>query len=85
MPVTRFNDVLFYVFAALLGFNLWVFALRCERAGVRAVRAANVWLLVLGSLLILLTFNVSGEGITVDYLGAVMNKYIRIWDLRWNL
>lgn len=79
MPVTWFNHVLFYVFAALVGLNLWVFAVRCERSGARAVRAANAWLLVLSSWFILLTFSESLEdGTRQDYLGPVINGYLGI-------
>ena len=81
MPVTWVNHLAFYVFAVLVGLNLWVFAIRCERSGVRAVRGANAWVLVLSSLFILLTFSESGQ----DYVGAIMNAYLDVKDLRWFL
>src|SRR5438046_2967850 len=41
-PVIWVNHVAFYVFAVLAGLNLWAFAVRCDRGGVRVVRGANV-------------------------------------------
>ncbi len=80
-PVTWECYLAFYVFAALVGLNFWVFAIRCERSGVRVVRGANACLLALCSLFILLTFSESGQ----NYISAVMNAYLDLKDLRWFL
>lgn len=79
--VTGLNDVAFYLFAVLVGLNLWVFASRCERSGVRVVRAANACVLVLSALFILLTFSEQSQ----SYLNALMNSYLDFKDLRWYL
>ena len=75
------NYAAFYVFALLVGLNLWVFAAPCERGGVRVVRSANACILGLGSLFVLLTFSEQNH----SYLDAVMNNYLDVKDLRWYL
>ncbi len=80
-PVTWVNSAAFYLFALLAGLNLWVFAVKCERAGVRVVRGANACVLALGALFILLTFDEQGY----NYVCAVMNSYLDLKDLRWYL
>lgn len=80
-PITWVNYAAFYVFALLVGLNLWAFAVRCERSGVRVVRGANASILVSGALFILLTFSESDQ----NYLSAVMNAYLDFKDLRWYL
>lgn len=75
------NYAAFYVFALLVGLNLWVFAVRCERGGVRVVRSANACILFLGAIFILLTFSEQNH----SYLDAIMKKYLQVKDLRWYL
>src|SRR5271170_7300980 len=55
------NVVAFYLFAALVGLNLWQFARRCSAGGARMVRAANALVLVAGASFIFLTFQANGN------------------------
>lgn len=80
-PVTWLNTVTFYLFALLAGLNLWAFAVRCERSGVRVVRGANASVLALGGLFVLLTFAEHNH----NYLSALMNAYLDFKDLKWYL
>jgi arylsulfatase A-like enzyme len=80
-PITLANHIAFWLFAILVGLNLWVFSSHCERGGVRVVRGANACVLALGALFILLTFTESNQ----NYLSAVMNAYLDLKDLRWFL
>lgn len=76
--VTWLNTVTFYLFALLVGLNLWAFAVRCERGGVRVVRCANACVLALSGLFVLLTFAEHGS----SYLSAVMNAYLGFKELK---
>lgn len=71
------NYAAFYVFALLVGLNLWMFSLRCERGGVRVVRGANACILVLGALFILLTFSEQGD----NYVCALINNFLDLKDI----
>jgi phosphoglycerol transferase MdoB-like AlkP superfamily enzyme len=75
------NPVVFYLFAALAGLNLWQLSTRCMRGGVRVVRAANVFVLLAGALFIFLGFHEGSD----NYLHAVMGDILKWSDLRWYL
>jgi hypothetical protein len=75
------NDISFYLFAALVGLNLWQFAWRCSAGGARTVRAANALVLLAGAGFIFLTFQANGN----DFLYPVINGILSWWDLRWYL
>src|SRR5208283_3346314 len=51
------NKAAFYLFALLVGLNLWAMGTRCMAAGTRAVRTANACVLLLGAVFILLTLH----------------------------
>ncbi len=80
-PYSWLNEVAFFAFAALLGFNLWRFAAQCAAAGARVARAANAILLLVGICFILLTLHAGDK----NYLYSVMNGTLSWWDLRWYL
>ena len=71
-PVNWFNSVAFYLFAILVGWNLWRFGTRCQPAGARVVRWANLCVLVHGALFLFLTFHEGDK----NYLSAVMNEFL---------
>lgn len=75
------NSIAFYLFAALVGLNVWKLATRCLPAGVRVVRAANLAILFLGVLFILLTFHVGDQ----NYLNALMTDMLQWKDFQWYL
>src|ERR1700733_251077 len=75
------NGVVFFVFAVLVGLNLWQLGTRCQAGGARTVRAANAGVLALGALFIFLTFHTMNK----NYLYEVMNGTLTWWDLRWYL
>jgi phosphoglycerol transferase MdoB-like AlkP superfamily enzyme len=79
--VTTLNAVAFYLFALLIGLNLWKLAARCMLGGARLVRSANACVLFLGTLFILLTFHEGDKG----YLYAVINGVLGWKDLWWYL
>ncbi|HEY2082783.1 MAG TPA: LTA synthase family protein, partial [Verrucomicrobiae bacterium] len=68
-PPTGLNPIVFYLFAALAGLNLWKLSTRCMRGGARVVRAANACVLIAGALFIFFSFH---EGPN-NYLHAVMS------------
>jgi len=78
---TWLNAFSFYLFAVLVGVNLWKFSERCMQAGVRVVRAANACVLFLGALFIFLTLH-SGDK---NYLYAVMSDIWSWGDVLSNL
>src|SRR5258708_6301479 len=51
------NYAVFFLFVGLSVANLWVLAGSCRKAGIRAVRGANLVVVVLGLLLAFLTFH----------------------------
>jgi phosphoglycerol transferase MdoB-like AlkP superfamily enzyme len=69
MPHGWLNQTAFLIFAILVALNLWRLGTRCAADGVRAVRAANVCVLVLGALFIFLTFCAGGK----NYLCSLVN------------
>lgn len=75
------NAIVFYLFAALAGLNLWKLSAQCLRGGVRVVRAANICVLLAGLLFILLSWH---EGPN-NYLHAVMAEILRWRNLGWYL
>jgi arylsulfatase A-like enzyme len=78
---TWVNKVVFYVFAILVGLNLWRLGTRCMAGNARMVRAANICVLALGVLFIFLTFRAGDK----NYLYPVMHGTLKWWDLRWYL
>ena len=81
LPHTWVNEAAFWVFAVVVGLHLWRLGTHCMAAGRRAVRVANVWVLILGAAFILLTFH---EGST-NYLAPVMNGVLTWKNLGWYL
>ena len=75
------NAVAFYLFAVLMGLNLWKLGARCMPAGVKVVRWANAAILVLSTIFILFTFHAGDR----NYLNAVMTDTLQFKDLRWYL
>jgi hypothetical protein len=78
---TWVNSVAFYLFAILVGANLWKLGACCMPAGVRVVRWMNAVVLFLAAIFILFTFH-SGDR---NYLNAVMTETLQFKDLRWYL
>lgn len=78
---TWLNSFSFYLFAVLVGLNLWKLSARCLPAGGRIVRAANLFVLFLGATFIFFTFHEGDK----NYLYAMMNDILSLKDLRWNL
>ncbi len=78
---TWVNEVFFYVFAILVGLNLWQFGERCMPGNARVVRAANLCVLALGSFFIFLTFHAADK----NYTYSVLYGIFKWWDLRWYL
>lgn len=79
-PVTWVSHAAFYLFVLLVGLNLWVLALRCERGGARVIRGANACVLVLSAFFILLTFSENSQ----NYLSMYVNPpFFGLKDLRW--
>jgi hypothetical protein len=68
-PLTWANIAGFYLFALLAGTNLWLLGSQCARAGVRVVRWANAFVVVLGGAFILLTFHEGDK----NYLDPLMS------------
>ncbi|HWD94349.1 MAG TPA: sulfatase-like hydrolase/transferase [Verrucomicrobiae bacterium] len=75
------NPVVFYLFAALAGLNLWKLSAQCMRGGARVVRAANACVLFAGAVFILLSFH-EGEN---NYLHALMSGILGWKNLSWYL
>lgn len=80
-PYGWLNVAAFYVFAAILGLNLWRFAGSCSEGGAASVRRANFWILAIGVLFILLTFHEGDK----NYIYMLLNNFLSVKDLRWNL
>ena len=78
---TWVNEVFFYIFAVLVGLNLWRLGTRCMAGNARVVRSANMCVLALGVLFIFLTFHAGDK----NYLYPVMYGTLKWWDLRWYL
>jgi membrane-anchored protein YejM (alkaline phosphatase superfamily) len=79
--VDLLSSISFYLFALLMGVNLWKLGNRCMPAGPRVVRAANACVLFLGVLFILFTFHVGEQ----NYLNAWMTEMLRWKNLQWYL
>ncbi|HVU26243.1 MAG TPA: sulfatase-like hydrolase/transferase [Verrucomicrobiae bacterium] len=69
MPPTLFSKITFYVFAALVGLNLFALAMRCRKLEARTIRMVNGCVLALGAVFIFLSFHVMDK----NYLWSVMN------------
>jgi hypothetical protein len=81
LPYSWVNEVGFCLFSVLVGLHLWRLGTHCMAAGRRAVRVANVWVLILGAAFIFLTFH---EGST-NHLVPVMSGVLTWKDLGWYL
>lgn len=71
------NQVAFYIFAILVGLNLWRLGKRCSITGIRTVRMANACILALGASFIFLTFHVGDK----NYLYPVLEGTLKWWEL----
>src|SRR6185312_6124893 len=69
---TWLNAFAFYLFALLIGTNLWKLSARCMPAGVKVVRAANACVLFVGAVFVFLTLHEGDK----NYLYAVMNDIL---------
>ncbi|HEY3931912.1 MAG TPA: sulfatase-like hydrolase/transferase [Verrucomicrobiae bacterium] len=68
-PPDRLSEAAFYLFALLVGLNLWALAIRCQTPGARTARMINGCLLTLGAVFISLSFHVMEK----NYLSPVMS------------
>ena len=69
MPHGWLNQTAFLFFALLVALHLWWLGNRCVAAGVRTVRAANAFVLVLGAVFIFLSFGVADK----NFLWSLVN------------
>lgn len=81
LPPNWVNTVAFYLFALLVGLNVWKLGTRCMPAGVRMVRSANAAILFLATIFIVFTFHAGDR----NYLNAIMTEMLHFTDLQWNL
>ena len=75
------GEVAFYLFALLVGLNLWVLAGRYAAAGIRAMRTVNFCVLGLGMAFIFLTFHAGDK----NYLFPLMNGILTWKNIGWYL
>lgn len=75
------DEAAFYLFALLVGLNLWVLGVRCATIGIRAMRTANFCALVLGVTFILLTFHAGDK----NYLFSLMKGILTWKNIGWYL
>jgi sulfatase-like protein len=75
------DEASFYLFALLIGLNLWVLGMRCAAIGTRTTRMTNFCVLGLGAAFIFLTFHAGDK----NYLFPVMNGTLTWGDLGWYL
>jgi hypothetical protein len=78
---TQAGKAAFWVFALLVGLNLWALGTRCMAAGTRVVRTVNAFVLVLGAMFILLTFHEGNK----NYLYPVISGTLGWKDIGWYL
>lgn len=76
-PYSWVNVTAFYLFAILIGLNLWKLARHYEEGGARAIRPINLLVLVLSSLFIALSFH---EGMW-NHLYPLMHGTLGFRDL----
>jgi len=75
------DPMAFYLFALLVGLNLWVLGGRCAAMGMRTMRTVNFWVLGLGAVFIVLTFHAGDK----NYLFPLMNGTLTWGNIRWYL
>ena len=75
------NPMAFYLFALLVGLNLWVLGGRRAAIGVRAMRTVNGCVLALGAAFIFLTFHAGDK----NYLFPLMNGILTWKNISWYL
>jgi phosphoglycerol transferase MdoB-like AlkP superfamily enzyme len=78
LPEGWLNQVAFYLFVILAGLNLWCFGKKCSTGGVRTIRMANAFVLVLGLFFIFLTFHAGDK----NYLYPLLDGTLHWWDLK---
>jgi hypothetical protein len=81
LPPSWLHEAAFYLFALLIGLNLWVLGVRCAAIGTRTMRTTNFCVLGLGAAFIFLTFHAGDK----NYLFPVMNGTLTWRDLGWYL
>jgi hypothetical protein len=75
---TLLNGVAFYVFAALVGLNLWVFGRKCARKGVAVMRMGFALVVGCSACFIVLTFHEGDK----NYLSPLMHGILQ-WTGIW--
>jgi arylsulfatase A-like enzyme len=75
------NSLAFYLFALLVGLNLWVLGGRATAMGTRAARTVNFCVLGLGAAFIFLTFHAGDK----NYLFPLMNGTLTWRNISWYL
>jgi arylsulfatase A-like enzyme len=75
------DEAAFYLFALLVGLNLWMLGVRCAAIGIRAMRTANFYVLGLGVAFIFLTFH----AVDKNYLFSLMNGFLTWRNMGWYL
>jgi len=75
------SEVAFYVFALLVGLNLWVLGKHCAAVGMSAIRTVNFCVLGLGAAFIFLTFHAGDK----NYLSPLMNGVLAWKNIGWYL
>jgi Sulfatase len=75
------DEAAFYLFALLIGLNLWVLGVRCATIGIRTMRTTNFCVLGLGAAFIFLTLHAGDK----NYLFPVMNGTLTWKNLGWYL
>jgi len=66
------NGPAFGVFALLVGFHLWTLGTRCAATGLRAIRTANLCIIVLGLAFVLLTFHEGDKNYLAPIFSGVL-------------
>jgi arylsulfatase A-like enzyme len=75
------GEVAFYLFALLVGLNLWQLGRRGAAAGIRTMRTINFCVLGLGATFILLTFHAGDK----NYLSPLMDGILGYKAIGWYL
>jgi phosphoglycerol transferase MdoB-like AlkP superfamily enzyme len=75
------GEAAFYLFALLVGLNLWALGGRCAAVGMRATRTVNFCVLGLGAAFIFLTFHAGDK----NYLFPLMNGILTWKNIGWYL
>jgi Sulfatase len=75
------SEAALYLFALLVGLNLWMLGRHCAAVGLKAVRTVNFCVLGLGAAFIFLTFHAGDK----NYLFPLMNGILTWKNMGWYL